>query len=66
MRDLRKPAGEPMVDVVGHVFGAVGADVIAERHLGRDDQVVRSEMHGAQVENGVDARSARPATASTT
>jgi hypothetical protein len=33
----------------------VGADRVVERHPGRDDEMVRPEVHAAQVEQRVDA-----------
>ena len=55
VRDKRKPVGEPPVDAVGDILGPVGADLVAERHPGGDDEMVRPEMHGAQIEKCVNA-----------
>jgi hypothetical protein len=57
VRDQRQPAGEPPVDVVGDVLGPVGADLVAERHPGSHNEMIRPEMHGAQVEKRFNARS---------
>jgi len=54
--DDRKPVGQPPVDVVGDVLGPVGADVVAEPHPRGDDEVLRSEVHGAQVDERVNPR----------
>ena len=55
MRCHRQPVGEPLVDLVGYVLGPVGADLVAERHPGGDDEMVRPEMHGAQIQKCVNA-----------
>ena len=56
MRDLREPLREPPVNAIGEVLGLVGADIVAEGHPCGDDQVIRAQVHGAQVEQRVDAR----------
>jgi hypothetical protein len=58
MRDQRQPIGEPPVDVVGDVLGPVGADLVAERDPGGHDEMIRPDVHGAQVEKRVNARGA--------
>lgn len=42
--------------MVGHVFGPIGADVVAEGHARGNDEMIRSEVHRAQVEKRVDIR----------
>jgi hypothetical protein len=54
----REPLRQPAVDVVGDVFGLIGADAVAERHPGGDHQLVRAHAHGAQVQQRVDTRRA--------
>jgi hypothetical protein len=54
VRDQRPPVGEPPVG--GDVLGPVGADLVAERHPGGHDQMIRPDVHGAQVEQRVHAR----------
>ena len=56
MRDEREPLDEPPVDLVGDVLGPVGADLVVERHLGGNDEMVRPEVHGAQIQQGGNAR----------
>jgi hypothetical protein len=36
--------------MVGDVLGPVGADLVAEAHAGSNDEMIRSEVHRAQVE----------------
>ncbi len=55
VRHRRKPVGEPPVHAVGDILGPVGADLVAERHPGDNDEMVRPEVHGAQVEKCVNA-----------
>jgi hypothetical protein len=56
VRDEREPLDEPPVDLVGDVLGPVGADLVVERHLGGNDDMVRPEVHGAQVKEGGNSR----------
>jgi hypothetical protein len=55
VRDQREPTGEPPVHLVRDVLGPVGADPVVERYPGGDDEMVRPDVHGAQVEQGIDA-----------
>jgi len=56
VRDERKPVAQAPVDVVGDVLGPVGADLVAERHPRGHDEVLGPNVHGAQVEQRVNAR----------
>jgi hypothetical protein len=58
VRDQWQPVSQPPVDVVGDVLGPVGADLVAERHPGGHDEMIRPEVHGAQVHERVHARGA--------
>lgn len=50
MRYYRQPLGEPAADPVRQHFRVVGGDVAAEGKPGADDQVVRAQVHGQQLD----------------
>ena len=53
----RKPFRQPAVDLFGEVLGLVGSKLVVEGDPGGDDEAVRPHVHGAQLQQGIHARS---------